>query len=231
LESAKFDRGRAVSDLDRLLKTYGDNAPANVREARALLESGQPVGPRTYEVNINADPAHMLDWDKPLSQQSERVRAAIPDIVKSEEMYRARYPHSPMADPLGSNIYSKVGATGGLRIPEAKAQASEFLREAGIPGIKYLDQGSRITSPVAERILEKAGSRAEALKVAEERLRTAGMGDLSYWDSMVKQFQPETSNYVIFDPNLIRIDKKYAVPGALTAGGMGALAAQDEYSQ
>ena len=231
LESAKFDRGRAVSDLDRLLKTYGDNAPANVREARALLESGQPVGPRTYEVNINADPAHMLDWDKPLSQQSERVRAAIPDIVKSEEMYRARYPHSPMADPFGSNIYSKVGATGGLRIPEAKAQASEFLREAGIPGIKYLDQGSRITSPVAERILDKAGSRAEALKVAEERLRTAGMGDLAYWDSMVKQFQPETSNFVIFDPNLIRIDKKYAVPGAIGAGGMGAFAAQDEYRQ
>ena len=48
---------------------------------------------------------------------------------------------------------------------------------------------------------------------------------------MVKQFQPETSNFVIFDPNLIRIDKKYAVPGAIGAGGMGAFAAQDEYRQ
>jgi ABC-type methionine transport system permease subunit len=57
------------------------------------------------------------------------------------------------------------------------------------------------------------------------------MGDLAYWDSMVKQFQPETSNFVIFDPNLIRIDKKYAVPGAIGAGGMGAFAAQDEYRQ
>ena len=34
-----------------------------------LLASGKPVGPRTYEVNINADPAHFLDWDKPLSAQ------------------------------------------------------------------------------------------------------------------------------------------------------------------
>jgi hypothetical protein len=25
-----------------------------------LRESGQPVGPRTYEIHINADPAHML---------------------------------------------------------------------------------------------------------------------------------------------------------------------------
>ena len=37
-----------------------------------LLESGQPVGPRTYEVNINADPAHMLDWDKPFSAAVHR---------------------------------------------------------------------------------------------------------------------------------------------------------------
>ena len=230
-----FDREATIAEMRRqMIDPRMHHTPDSLARAQAkldILESGQPVGPRTYEVNINADPTHMLDWDKPLSQQSERVRAAIPDIVKSEEMYRARYPHSPMADPLGSNIYSKVGATGGLRIPEAKAQASEFLREAGIPGIKYLDQGSRITSPVAERILDKAGSRAEALKVAEERLRTAGMGDLAYWDSMVKQFQPETSNFVIFDPNLIRIDKKYAVPGAIGAGGMGAFAAQDEYRQ
>ena len=42
---------------------------------------------------------------------------------------------------------------------------------------------------------------------------------------------PPTSNYVIFDPNLIRIDKKYAVPGAIGAGGMGALAAQNQYEE
>ena len=35
----------------------------------AVLRSGKPVGPRTYEVNIKADPAHMLDWDKPLVKQ------------------------------------------------------------------------------------------------------------------------------------------------------------------
>jgi hypothetical protein len=212
------------------------HTPDSLARAQAkldILESGQPVGPRTYEVNINADPAHMLDWDKPLSQQSERVRAAIPDIVKSEEMYRARYPHSPMADPLGSNIYSKVGATGGLRIPEAKAQASEFLREAGIPGIKYLDQGSRVTGPAATNFAQNFGSRAEALASAQRSLAGAnGPRDIRKWEDIVADLaRPETSNYVIFDPNIIRIDKKYAVPGAIGAGGMGAFAAQDEYRQ
>jgi hypothetical protein len=40
---------------------------------------------------------------------------------------------------------------------------------------------------------------------------------------------PQTSNYVIFDPNIVRIDKKYGIPAALGAGGMGALAASDNY--
>jgi hypothetical protein len=40
---------------------------------------------------------------------------------------------------------------------------------------------------------------------------------------------PRTSNYVIFDPSRIDIRKMYAVPGAVGAGGMGALATQDNY--
>ena len=41
--------------------------------ALSCSESGKPVGPRTYEVNINADPAHFLDWDKPLSEQQQSL--------------------------------------------------------------------------------------------------------------------------------------------------------------
>jgi len=59
------------------------------------------------------------------------------------------------------------------------------LREAGIPGIRYLDQGSRGT----------------------------GSG---------------TSNYVVFDPGIIDIVKKYGIVGGAPIG-MGALAAQDRY--
>jgi len=236
LKASNFDRKVATGDLGEEMAWLEYNAKhasspeaaakhTNMLEALRRLESGQPVGPRTYEVNINADPAHMLDWDKPLREQAPHVR----DVLRAK--------NGPFLDQgnSGSNWgapgsqYYKFRSSPGMRDP---AQLSEQLsKEYGIPGIKYLDQGSRITSPVAERILDKAGSRAEALKVAEERLRTAGMGDLAYWDSMVKQFQPETSNFVIFDPNLIRIDKKYAVPGAIGAGGMGAFAAQDEYRQ
>jgi hypothetical protein len=38
-----------------------------------------------------------------------------------------------------------------------------------------------------------------------------------------------TSNYVIFDPSITDIMKKYGIVGATPAGIMGALAAQDSY--
>ena len=71
LMKAKFDRAKASDYLGRDLRSMeelglGKDFPdyAQKQQAIEMLKSGQPVGPRTYEVNINADPAHFLDWDK-----------------------------------------------------------------------------------------------------------------------------------------------------------------------
>ena len=76
-----------------------------------------------YEVSINANPEDFLDWDKPLSQQSAKVQQALRDA--------RRY------------IIEDGTGTGGGWTPWKSPGASEKLREAGIPGIRYLDQGSR----------------------------------------------------------------------------------------
>jgi hypothetical protein len=78
---------------------------------------------RMYEVNIKANPEDFLDWDKPLSQQSEKVRAAI------EEWLGPEYANSTLM--TGANLAPTKGGT-------------NKLPEIGIPGIKYLDQGSRV---------------------------------------------------------------------------------------
>jgi hypothetical protein len=91
-----------------------------------------------YEVNINADPEHFLDWDKPLSAQSEKVRSGV------EQIWQQNPPNHPIIGKLelsdsdpGHFFFSK------LEHSFDKAGTSSALREAGIPGIKYLDQGSR----------------------------------------------------------------------------------------
>jgi hypothetical protein len=242
LESAKFDRGRATADLDRLLKTYGDNAPVTAREARALLASDKPVGPRTYEVNINADPAHFLDWDKPLSGQSEAVREALSPQrlglkaagplgekgyygwtdAQNRLIGRAQTKDLPaeIFDPreMAPSVYRGGGT---WKPPEA----SERLREAGIPGIKYLDEGSRGVWDVREN---SKGFRGQ------QSISPGYGGAMSEYFPTRNAAQDwinktRTSNYVVFDPNRVDIMKKYAVPGAIGAGGMGALTAQDQY--
>lgn len=108
-----------------------------------------------------ADPLgehHLLDWDKPLSEQSKFVQDALAgleaegtgfkygDIV--DMLKAAPHLNDPKeyswAHPKGSDIYNTFGKSMmvGNRSP-GQLEASKALRELGIPGIRYLDQGSR----------------------------------------------------------------------------------------
>lgn len=95
---------------------------------------------RMYEVQIHADPEDFLDWDKPLSQQSEKVRQALEKFGAVE---------GEVHPPIGSQAYEKVVdktdamKRGSLPYKDRRVVASKQLLEQGIPGIKYLDQGSR----------------------------------------------------------------------------------------
>ena len=76
-----------------------------------------------YEVNINADPARMLDWDRKLGDQSPFVSG-----VGAQYGWR---PHE-----TGQDFYAFLSNGDAVK-------SAEKLKEAGIPGIKYLDEGSR----------------------------------------------------------------------------------------
>ena len=210
LRAAGFDREKAadlmrksVSSLEQDMTKLSGSELSDYRALHGdrlktlkLLESGQPVGPRTYEVNINADPAHMLDWDKPLRNQPSK------DILQRIADQQNQWGHGPFANVspergTGSDIYHALGQWEG-----SKPAASAALQEAGIPGIKYLDEGSRNARPV---------------------LKTDRAGNV-----ISSEYAPPTSNYVVFDPSIVNIMKKYGIAGAAPAG-MGALAATGNY--
>lgn len=124
---------------------------------------------RMYEVRINADPDQFLDWDKPLAQQPEAVKKAIgydlPPQVEAEASRLARQLEETYArlgattdrravDPIlirqADDLEKRLTAIDPKGLHKQRVDliagdrgASERLREAGIPGIKYLDQGSR----------------------------------------------------------------------------------------
>ena len=99
-------------------------------DALSSIEERAPKG-HMYEVDLNADPAHMLDWDKPINQQ--------PEVL-------ARLANHPDADLINEAGHQITGQTlwDILRAgPQGPSGATQGLRESGIPGIKYLDAGSR----------------------------------------------------------------------------------------
>jgi len=194
-----YGHGLYFAENEGVARNYRDKLAAK------LLSRGKTDAPlatgRMYEVNINADPARFLDWDKPLRDQSPAVNAALgmfggPDDIRAamamyeprlklpdiradmarEELAKLRRQLSLAEAKTGGAFYESSNIVPGpYRDPKA---ASNALRDAGIPGIKYLDGGSR----------------------------SAGQG---------------SSNYVVFDDSLIEILRKYGLL-PLAAGGAAA---------
>lgn len=114
-------------------------------EAKGFPTTLQDPG-RLYEVRINANPDDFLDWDKPLSQQSEKVMSVAGSLIGkpagASRMLDEKFLAAPTKD---GNVQYQAGGDRlvrelGLADPK---KLSDTLRDAGIPGIKYLDQGSR----------------------------------------------------------------------------------------
>jgi hypothetical protein len=163
----------------------------------------KPAG-HMYEVNINAKPEQFLDWDKPLVQQPrdvvrglERVSSIAPEYLKSERL------------------------TGGQLAPQTM-QGVEQMREAGIPGIKFLDQGSRAGGiPTSIEAIE-GGKWRVSLKDPNNITTRHTFNDEAAAQAFAKKQATPTSNYVVFDDKLIDILRKYGLAGMGMLGAGGA---------
>jgi hypothetical protein len=120
--------------------------------------------------------------------------------------------------------------------------ATEKLQEAGIPGIRYLDQGSRSVTPLADLKARLASEQAGLAEFSSPKHQANWVSGPEAYGKFLDTYRqsiadlqqqiaghtPPTSNYVVFDPKIVDIMKKYGIAGAAPA--MGALAAQDQYS-
>jgi hypothetical protein len=102
------------------------------------------------------------------------------------------------------------------------AYSSQALRQAGIPGIKYLDQGSRrlSDSDIQNKI---ASHQADIEYLRKGGADPNGNVDQRHIEDIQDKIgslrgqlkQPQTSNFVVFDPNTINIVKKYGIAGLI----------------
>ena len=89
-----------------------------------------------YEVRIDAHPEeHLLDWDKPLSEQHPKIQEALSSHPQSRRLLGNDVVRGQLTAPTGQSILNRL-----LGNPEEKTKQ---LSEMGVRGIRYLDAGSR----------------------------------------------------------------------------------------
>jgi hypothetical protein len=105
-------------------------------------------GGKLYHVEIDAEPDQLLHWDRTVGNQPGEVRDRLLDVVNGA---RARGLDPAIGwDTHGDDVYNQLARQRQNIAPgqfaeqaQLPSEASRMLREAGIPGIRYLDQGSR----------------------------------------------------------------------------------------
>lgn len=145
-----------------------------------------------YEVDVKATQDELLNYEKPFSEQSERVQKAIQEVLEIP------YEDSAMYRQLESKGFSKDDIT---RYKEAYERRVGRARE-GIadPNIKG--------SLLYDRISDVMGTNQ---KEASEALNRAGVKGIKYADGLSRGKEGGTSNFVVFDPRIIEIARKYGV--------------------
>ena len=126
----------AHPDEQQYFKEVADTLASINSKAAAKSYQGN-----TYKVDLPDEHINkMLDWDKPLSQQHPDVQAAL---KRGYEEQGADYPINSATPKQGGDIYNDFRALAGGFETMSPNEASTYLKSQGIPGIKYLDQGSR----------------------------------------------------------------------------------------
>ena len=148
----------AADDIRFVLSNEPDHPQKTLLQGTlAFLESGDFAKPLETKGNLyTADLPdemidRMLDWDKPLSEQPKAVREALMKDARLKSLFeRGKIDDFyGNAGELYRAIMSQERGNAPMNLAEeaaenwAQAPASQRLRSLGIPGIKYLDQGSR----------------------------------------------------------------------------------------
>ena len=168
--SASIDSRGGERAVRRIKDIYKDMDPEKfTNKGTDIFYEGKPLTEYSgfkeghlYKLDI---PEHenLLDWDKPLSEQPEGVKQALGDALEklkndfpTLEKYISKRPGKDNGEMIYRAIEQKLGSS---------QAASEYLRSIGIPGHKYLDQGSRgtgkgtynyvIYDPEAVNVLER----------------------------------------------------------------------------
>lgn len=198
---------------------------------------------RMYEVNINASPDEFLDWDAPLSEQSEKVQRLVAErggVPSAPEFVSGAHGDFSLMVPKAMGDKSSVRLARGkntampgeppnyevyflkdhLGNAASKERAEKMIRdEMARRGYEYQPSGEAIYRSLTG--MDYWGGNA-GVADKTEALRAAGLKGIRYLDQGSRTAKEGTRNFVVFDDSTVEILRKYGLAG-LIAGGSGGL--------
>lgn len=134
-----------------------------------------------YKVDIPDKAANtFLDWDKPLSQQNDFVRKAVlsnPDVMD----------------------YIKKAEEQRVRLNAASPIRLEKIPSASKP----FNESSMLGKDVLTAINQRSGLGKDGF--AEQQLQKLGIQGVKYLDQGSRSIGQGTNNFVVYDPNIVKI--------------------------
>lgn len=155
---------------------------------------------RMYEVNINAQPDHFINWDRPLAEQSEFVRNALKSDSISN-LLRSAY----KLEDLGNGDFA-VKTPGGYWGASSREEAEKMIARA------QANASIEHSLPPDENFVNVLAKYTGSPAAASEALQNAGIPGVRYLDQGSRATASGTHNYVVFDDSLVDIMRKYANP-------------------
>ena len=225
---AKSVEGEIMLSMDRALQDGMEDAWVSLSMQKSALERMKEQGITTvrdeanlYRAKLDVEEEDLLDWDKPLSEQSPKVLAAFkrawaqtffsgdhPDAkllrqLHGEQGENLRFedmqilPNSTAAQAYNTFAANQRGGSDS----ELKKAASRALNEAGIPGIRYDDAMSRGDKYRVKLSTSKGPYADNTFSTQEQAAVYAREKEAEGFTTEIVDEGP--SNYVIFDDKLI----------------------------
>ena len=183
-------------------------------------------GGQIYRVEIPEDD-QFLDWDRPISEQSEHVKAALQPLL--DKVIRV----VPVGDRFGLEFKHADGialvAKSFATRPEAEAAARRRLVRLGASTTGqdlYNSLRYQLSHPLDVELADPGVSPSRevwnaAAQNASERLRDIGIAGIRYLDEGSRVAGSGTSNYVVFTDDAARIEETYYQQAQYESGGRG----------
>ena len=189
--SKMFDKNQVPATQLQKLRDAAPKGSAEWSHYDDLMKTG--IQGSLYKTDIPDEAvARFLDWDKPLSQQSKEVQAALSGVHKARNEYEViqREPYFKNAQFMVANKKTGNGVSYFPTQQEAEAFISKMAEDSSSGMHIYNNLG----------------------KDAHSTLQGVGIPGIRYLDGGSRSGGAGTSNFVAFDPEMIRILERNGIP-------------------